>query len=124
VTDPAYIAVGGVDERGSRKPPSYVPDIFMSGVRPAIDFVGPAWMVLTYAFDAASDGFYNEGFLSTEPEISPADYPNMIRLPNVQYARTTNELGMFQVSAAARNITSTIIFALYLAPKLCQRCAL
>jgi hypothetical protein len=96
VTDPAYIAVGGVDERGSRKPPPYVPDIYMSGVGPAIDFVGPAWMVLTYVFDH-SNGFYNEGYIATDPEISPADHPNMIRLPIVQYSREK----MSRVSAAA-----------------------
>lgn len=81
------MAVGSVDERGSRKPPPYVPDIYMSGTGPAIDFVGPAWQVLTYAFNPASGGMYPEGYLSTEPDITPADYPNMLQLPRVQYAK-------------------------------------
>lgn len=85
-TDPAYIAVGGVDERGSRKPPAYQSDTLMSGTGPALDFVGPAWQILTYSSDPSYGGFYNEGYLSTEPDITPAEYPNMLQLPEVVYA--------------------------------------
>jgi hypothetical protein len=87
--------VGGVDERGSRKPPPYVPDAFMSGIGPAIDFVGPAWMVLTYGYNPEGKGFYDEGWLTTTPDISK--YPNMMRLPKVEFSATN----MSRVSAAA-----------------------
>uniref|UniRef100_A0A383VPB6 Sialate O-acetylesterase domain-containing protein n=1 Tax=Tetradesmus obliquus TaxID=3088 RepID=A0A383VPB6_TETOB len=93
-TEPAYIAVGGVDERGSRTPPPYVGPEYMSGFGPALDFVGPALMVLTYPTgDETTGGFYDEGYISTDPDINPVDYPNMIRLPILRYSRTNMSRG-------------------------------
>lgn len=90
--------MGGVDERGSRTPPPYVGPEYMSGFGPALDFVGPALMVLTYPTgDETTGGFYDEGYISTDPDINPVDYPNMIRLPILRYSRTN----MSRVGTAA-----------------------